>query len=149
MNTNLNADHSSLYETDYLKWIEANLEKLRFQEYDKVDWENLIEEIEDLGRTERRSLEDNLVALFLHLLKWQYQPEKRTGSWKGSISEHRRRIRKALKESPGLKPYFEEILAECYSDAVQQASDETGLAIETFPDHCLYTTTEVLETNLR
>lgn len=148
MNTNLKADHSSLYETDYLKWIETTLEKLRYHEYDQVDWENLIEEIEDMGRSERRSLESNLVVLFLHLLKWQYQPQNRTGSWKGSIIEHRRRIRKALKESPSLKPYFEEILAECYSDAVQQASGETGLSIKAFSDRCSYTTVEILEGNL-
>lgn len=66
-----------------------------------------------------------------HLLKWQYQPELRSGSWKGSIVEHRRRIRKALKESPSLKLYLEEVFAECYSEAVEQASAELRVSLTT------------------
>lgn len=123
-----------LYETDYLSWVETTAEKLRVQDYSNIDWENLIEEIEDVGRSERRSLESNLIVILTHLLKWQYQPESRSGSWKGSITEHRRRIRKALKESRSLKPYLEEVFAECYSDAVEQASAETELPVETFRD---------------
>lgn len=138
-------DVSHLYNTDYLRWIETTVEKLRDRHYDRIDWENLIDEIEDMGRSERRSLESNLIIVLIHLLKWQYQPEFRSGSWKGSIVEHRRRIRKALKESPSLKPYLEEILADCYLDAVEQASAETGLSVETFPQACPYTSTEALE----
>jgi Domain of unknown function DUF29 len=147
MNINLEANRHSLYETDYLKWIETTVEKLREQDYSNIDWENLIEEFEDMGRSERRSLESNLVVILLHLLKWQYQPELKSGSWKSSIAEHRRRIRKALKDSPSLKPYLEEVLAECYWDAIEQASAETGLPEATFPQLCPYTSTEVLDSN--
>lgn len=147
MNINLEANRHSLYETDYLQWIETTVEKLREQDYSNIDWENLIEEFEDMGRSERRSLESNLVVILLHLLKWQYQPERRSGSWKGSIAEHRRRIRKALKDSPSLKPYLEEIFAECYLDAIEQASAETGLPEATFPQLCPYTSTEALDSN--
>ena len=128
-------ERQTLYEADYLRWIETTVEKLRSQDYADVDWENLIEEIEDMGRSERRSLESNLIVVLLHLLKWQYQPEHRSGTWEGSIIEHRRRIKKALKESPSLKPYFESIFAECYTEAVKQAKAETGLPLETFPMH--------------
>lgn len=144
MKTELEANQYSLYETDYLRWIETTMEKLRVQDYSNIDWENLIEEIEDMGRNERRSLESNLVVL-THLLKWQYQPEFSSGSWKGSIAEHRRRIRKALKESPSLEPYLEKVFVECYSDAVEQAIAETELPVETFPQSCPYTSTEVLD----
>ncbi|HAX77002.1 MAG TPA: DUF29 domain-containing protein [Cyanobacteria bacterium UBA11372] len=147
MKINLEANRHSLYETDYLKWIETTVEKLREQDYSNIDWENLIEEFEDMGRSERRSLESNLVVILLHLLKWQFQPELRSGSWKGSIAEHRRRIRKALKDSPSLKPYLEEIFAECYLDAIEQASAETGLPEATFPQLCPYTSTEALDSN--
>ena len=147
MKINLEANRHSLYETDYLKWIETTVEKLREQDYSNIDWENLIEEFEDIERSERRSLESNLVVILLHLLKWQYQPELRSGSWKGSIAEHRRRIRKALKDSPSLKPYLEEIFAECYLDAIEQASAETGLPEATFPQLCPYTSTEALDSN--
>ncbi len=88
----------TLYETDYLQWIETTIRKLRSQDYAGVDWENLIEEIEDMGRSEQRRLESNLIVVLLHLLKWQYQFECRSGSWAGSIVEHRRRIKKANQE---------------------------------------------------
>lgn len=145
MTRELEANPHSLYETDYLKWIETTVKKLRVQDYSNIDWENLIEEIEDMGRSERRSLESNLVVVLTHLLKWQYQPAFRSGSWKGSIAEHRRRIRKAIKESPSLKSYLEEVFTECYSDAVEQASAETELPVETFPQECPYTSTDVLD----
>ncbi|MCC3464907.1 MAG: DUF29 domain-containing protein, partial [Microcoleus sp. PH2017_06_SFM_O_A] len=99
MTTKLEVDRHKLYDTDYLRWIETTVEKLRSRDYSNIDWENLIEEIEDMGRSERRSLESNLVVIILHLLKWQFQPDRRSGSWKASIAEHRRRIRKAVKDS--------------------------------------------------
>lgn len=134
----LKSDRLTLYETDYQQWIETTVEKLHSRDYANVDWDNLIEEIEDMGRSERRSLESNLIVVLLLLLKWQYQPERRSGSWEGSIIEHRRRIKKALKESPSLKPYLESILAESYVEAVKQALAETGLPLETFPLECPY-----------
>ncbi|MGK7884657.1 MAG: DUF29 domain-containing protein [Crocosphaera sp.] len=136
---------SNLYETDYLQWIESNLEKLRQKNYQEVDWENLLEEIEDMGKRERRALESNLIVLLLHLLKWQYQPEKRTGSWERSILEHRRRIKKALKESPSLKPYLSTIIDESYSEAIKQAKAETQLPLETFPQQCPYPLISILD----
>lgn len=147
MSAKLDVNQQKLYESDYMKWIETTVENLRLRDCSNIDWENLIEEIEDMGRSERRSLESNLVVLLLHLLKWQFQPDKRSGSWKGSIAEHRRRIRKTIEDSPSLKPYLEGVLSECYSDALEQAIAETGLSIETFPQLCLYTSAEVLDSN--
>ena len=145
MTTKIDVDRHKLYDTDYLRWIETTVEKLRIRDFSNIDWENLIAEIEDMGRSERRSLESNLVVILLHLLEWQFQPDRRSGSWKVSIVEHRRRIRKTLKASPSLKPYLEEVLVECYADAVEQASAETGLSVETFPQLCIYTAVEVLD----
>ncbi len=147
MATEVETNQQSLYETDYLKWIETTVHKLQVRDYSNIDWKNLIEEIGDMGRSERRSLESNLIVILIHLLKWQYQPELRSGSWKGSIVEHRRRIRKALKESPSLKPYLEEVFAECYADAVEEATAQTGLSVEIFPQVCPYTSLEVLDSN--
>jgi hypothetical protein len=137
-------DNLNLYEVDYLQWIETTVSKLRDRNYSDVDWENLSEEIEDMGRSERRSLESNLIVVLLYLLKWQYQPEYRSGSWAGSIIEHRRRIKKAIKESPSLKPYLEEIFSESYLEAVKQAKAETGLPSLTFPQQCPYKLTQVI-----
>jgi hypothetical protein len=109
MTTELQPNQHSLYETNYLQWIETTVEKLRQKDYGAIDWENLIDEISDIARSERKSLKSNLTIVLLHLLKWQFQPQLRSGSWKGSIVEHRRHIREDLKDSPSLKPYLETI----------------------------------------
>jgi hypothetical protein len=134
-----------LYTTDYLQWIEATVEKLRQQDYANVDWQNLIEEIEDMGRSERKSLKSNFIVIVLHLLKWQYQPSMRGGSWAGSIVEHRRRVGDAIAESPSLKPYLEQTYPQWYNDALRQAIAETQLPQETFPTACPYTLAEILD----
>jgi hypothetical protein len=140
----LKGDRQTLYETDYLQWIKTTVKKLRFGDYTNVDWENLIEEFEDIGRSERRSLKSNLIVVLVHLLKWQFQPEHRSGSWEGSIIEHRRRIREAILESPSLQAYLESIFVECYPQAVKQAKGETRLPLEAFPQQCPYGLLEVL-----
>jgi hypothetical protein len=134
-----------LYTTDYLQWIETTVEKLREQDYANVDWHNLIEEIEDMGRSERKSLKSNLIVIVLHLLKWQYQPNLRGGSWAGSIVEHRRRVGDAIAESPSLKPYLEQAYLKWYNDALRQAIAETQLPKETFPIACPYALTDILD----
>ncbi len=145
MKAELQTDQPNLYETDYLVWVEKTTEQLKQRDFAAVDWESLIEEIEAMGRSERRSLENNFVVILLHLLKWQYQPDRRSGSWKGSITEHRRRVRKALKESPSLKSYLDDILAECYADAARIASDETGLSTKALPIDCPYPWAQILD----
>ena len=147
MTTELEASRKNLYEADFLQWIETTVEQLKAQDYANVDWENLVDEIETMGRSERSSLKSNLVVVLMHLLKWQYQSERRSNSWKGSIAEHRRRIRNELKDSPSLKPYLEEIFDECYVDAVEQAIAETDLPVETFPRSCPYTISTTLDSS--
>lgn len=147
MTTELQVNPKSLYETDFVRWVELTVEQLRTQNYAEVDWTNLIEEIEDMSRRERRGLESNLVVVLLHLLKWQYQPEGRTGSWRGSIREHRRRVNRDLKDSPSLVPYLQTIFAEAYTSAREQAADETDLPLDTFPLECSYTPEQTLDAN--
>jgi hypothetical protein len=144
MTTELQASQQSLYDADFVRWVETTVAQLRDQNYACVDWANLIEEIEDMSRRERKSLKSNLVVLLLHLLKWQYQPECRSGSWRGSMREHRRRINDDLKDSPSLVPYLQEVLADCYANAREQAADETSLEVETFPLTCPYTLEQLL-----
>jgi len=135
----------ALYETDYLQWIEATVQRIQSQDYGAVDWENLVEEIEDMGRRERQSLESNFIVLAIHLLKWQFQPQQRSGSWKSSVIEHRRRVNKALKDSPSLNSYLIGLAAECYKEAVEQATAETGLPLEEFPLDCPYELADMLK----
>jgi Domain of unknown function DUF29 len=147
MSTELKVNQNALYAADFVRWAETTAEQLRTQNYACVDWANLIEEIEDMSRRERKSLKSNLVVILLHLLKWQYQPEFRSGSWRGSIREHRRRINDDLKDSPSLMPYLQDIFAESYANAREQAADETGLPVETFPSTSPYSSSQSLDSN--
>ena len=80
MTAELQADETNLYATDFVRWVETVVAQLQAQDYASVDWGNLIEEIGEMSRRERKSLKSNLVVILLHLLKWQYQPEARSGS---------------------------------------------------------------------
>jgi hypothetical protein len=97
-----------------------------------------------LGRRDRRELANRLVVLLHHLLKWQFQPSMRSGSWRGTLAEQRLRIRRLLQDSPSLRSILEGAIDDCYSDAVIQASAETGLTIETFPVDCPYPIESIL-----
>jgi hypothetical protein len=136
--------NSYLYEQDFYLWIETTTKQLKEGRFSEVDLENLIEEIECMGRSEKRALESNLVILLMHLLKYKYHPEKRTNSWLSTIFEHRRRLNKNLQDSPSLKKYFAENFMECYQDARQLAALETGLTLDTFPVESFLTADECL-----
>ena len=123
----------NLYDRDYCLWLETTAQLLKNRQLNDIDFEHLIEEIEAMGRSEKNALESNLMVILMHLLKYKYQPEKRSNSWKYTLREHRNRIKKAFKSSPSLKPYFETIFSDCYQEARKLAADETGLSLETFP----------------
>jgi hypothetical protein len=139
------ANHlSTLYEQDYYLWLETTAKLLRDGQLSALDAANLLEEIEDMGRSEKRAVYSNLKILLMHLLKYRYQPEKRSNSWIASIVEHQQRLKKAFKESPSLQPYFTEVFNECYQDARELAAAETGLAIDWFPVETPFTPEEIL-----
>ena len=133
-----------LYKTDFYLWLRETINLLRKGEVEKLDIENLAEEIEDIGNNRKDALESNLIRVLQHLLKWKYQPQKRTNSWKASITEHSLRLNKALKKSPSLKPYFQDVFGECYQDARLITSQETGLDICIFPETCPFEQVNVL-----
>ncbi|BAY76908.1 hypothetical protein NIES25_33660 [Nostoc linckia NIES-25] len=99
--------NSHLYDQDFYLWIDTTAKQLKEGRFSEVDLENPIEEIECMGRSEKHALASNLVVLLMHLLKYKYQPEKRSNIWKVTIREHRRRLRITFKDSPSLKPYFQ------------------------------------------
>lgn len=134
----------TLYEKDYYLWLENTVQLLKDGQLSALDTNHLIEEIEDMGISQKNALESNLIVLLMHLLKWKYQPQKQTGSWRSSIREHRRRILKTFRNSPSLKRYFEETFDEAYQEARLQASDETELPLDTFPSECPFTQEEIL-----
>ncbi|MBD2293675.1 DUF29 domain-containing protein [Anabaena sphaerica FACHB-251] len=136
--------NTNLYDQDFYLWIETTAKQLKAGNFAEIDLENLIEEIESMGRSEKHALESNLVILLMHLLKYKYQPEKLTNSWKSTIREHRRRLTRSFKDSPSLKAYFQEVFMECYQDARKLASDETGLELDIFPVESPFNTDECL-----
>ena len=144
MATDRQTSQKSLYEGDFIRWVETTVEQLRAGDYRHVDWPNLIDEIEDMSRRECKALKSNLIVILLHLLKWQYQPDHRSGSWQGSLREHRRHIKDDLRDSASLVPYLQKVLADCYTNASKQTADETGLPLETFPENCPYTSEHIL-----
>lgn len=146
---------ASLYDQDFVAWTERMAQALERRDFSALDLENLIEEVQDLGKRDKRDVESDLYILLTHLLKWQYQPSCRSypgtknewyeNSWPRTISEHRRRIRKFLKDSPSLRKVLIEELDDSYTDARKEASQQTGLDINVFPGNCEYTQEQILD----
>ncbi|TAF10118.1 MAG: DUF29 domain-containing protein [Nostocales cyanobacterium] len=139
-----NLTNSNLYNEDFYLWIETTAKQLKNGKFAEIDLTNLIEEIESMGRSEKRALKSNLLVVLMHLLKYKFQPEKRSNSWLSTIFEHRRKLKEELTESPSLKTYFSDIFNECYQDARKQASLETGLSLDTFLVDSTFTIEESL-----
>jgi hypothetical protein len=135
----------TLYDTDFQLWLEQQSQLLHDRRYEALDAENLLEELVSLGKRDRRSLESYLEVLFTHLLKWEFQPEQRSGSWRGSISNSRLKISKILRDSPSLKNYILEVWQSAYESGRRIAADETELAIEHFPPTCPYDLEQALD----
>lgn len=136
---------SAQYEQDFYTWALEQAELLRLRRFDQVDWENVIEELADLGRSEYRALVSALEQLTLHLLKWQYQPTRRSRSWRLSIDKQRLQIERLLEESPGLRSRLESAVAMGYKYGRKGAAKETGLAVNGFPECCPYSWAQLMD----
>ncbi|MBD2188183.1 DUF29 domain-containing protein [Pseudanabaena mucicola] len=130
------------YDHDFYAWTQEQSRLLRTGQLQLIDIQHLAEEIEDMGRAERRELESRLEILLMHLLKWQFQPSKRSRSWQLTIKEQRLRLQKHLKQNPSLKAAIADVFDDAYQLAVVSAERETGLDI--FPDICPYLIEQVL-----
>ena len=135
---------STLYDEDFMLWLENNIDLLKNGKFNQLDLDNLIEELESMGKSNKKAMWSNLMILLMHLLKYKYQKDYRSNSWRFTIIEHRKRIKRDFKDSPSLRPYFNQIFTECYQDARDLASQETGLPLKTFPPECPFTQIEVL-----
>ena len=140
---------AGLYERDFNLWVEKQVALLEAGAFQRLDLEDLIEEIRDMARRQRKAIRSDLIVVLTRLLKWQHQPEQRSTSWTGSILEHRRRIRDEIEESPSLAGYPGEVFERCYRDAREQASAEAGLPVATFPEQCPYTLEQALDPTSR
>lgn len=138
---------ASLYETDLHAWAMQNAALIRSGRLGEADLMNIAEELESMGRSERRALANRLAVLLMHLLKWRYPPALRGKSWQATIKEQRRQVMKLLQDSPSLKPNLPVILADVYEDAVLMAIAETHLDETTFPSNCPFSLEQVLDQN--
>jgi len=137
----------NIYKQDYYMWLNITAQQLRDRQFHNVDLDNLIEEIEAMSGSQRRELKNRLIVLLMHLLKYQYQPSRRSSSWVRTIWEQFYQIESLLEDSPSLKPYYLEIFAETYSKAVRFASAETKLPIKTFPSDSPFSPEDVINSD--
>ena len=124
------------YDQDFYAWTQNQAQLLRAGRFDVLDLQQIAEELEDMGRTEKRALENRLEILVMHLLKWQHQPNLRSRSWQLIIKEQRLWVQNLLEDNPSLQPYLCQCLDKIYRLAVIAAERETGLNL--FPDICPY-----------
>lgn len=147
MTTTLTTSSPFLYDQDFNLWVESTVELLQQKRFDQLDIENVIAELERMGNNDKKSIKSNLRILLMHLLKWQYQPDKRTNSWRTTIKEHRNRLEDDFADSPSLKNYFLEVFEQCYQKARDLASSETGLSLSVFPVECPFNPDLVLKSD--
>jgi Domain of unknown function DUF29 len=136
-----------LYEQDETAWLEAMAELIRLGRLDELDYPNLAEYLADMARRDRREVESRLTVLIARVLKWIHQPDRRSGSWKGTIIAQRQEL-EGLVSRGVLRIHAEAVLAGVYYKAVERAAAETGLPAENFPVTCPYTLNELLSADL-
>jgi len=131
------ADLKSLYETDYALWLDRTIADLKERKLDSIDWENLVEEIDGLSKSEKRALRSYLRQLLLHLLKRKYVkiPECYNG-WEREIANFRLEIKLYLKESPSLLNYFHEVFSEVFQEALMLLTKDKDYKGFVFPKEC-------------
>jgi hypothetical protein len=133
------------YDTDFYGWALEQAHLLRAGRLSEADVEHIAEEIESMGRGERRELVNRLAVLLLHLLKWAYQPERRGKSWRLTIEEQRRQLRRHLRDNPSLQANLDEAIADAHGDAVLRAEAETDLPRDVFPWSCPYSFDQIVD----
>lgn len=135
---------TTAYESDIVAWANEQATFIRAGRFDLLDLEHIAEEIEDVGKSEQRELANRMAVLLAHLLKWEYQPERRGNSWQRTITEQRKRVQLRLLATPSLTSKLNDSdwWADVWADAVSQTIAETG--IDSLPDTCPWSVEEIL-----
>jgi hypothetical protein len=133
------------YNSDFYGWTQQQADLLRTGRLSDLDVENLLEEVETMGRSEKRELDSRLTVLLAHLLKWQYQPVRRGNSWRLTIESQRIKFVDVLDDNPSLKPQLDAILAHAYKQARIDAAQETGMDKTVFPGNCPWDFLQLLD----
>ncbi|TPQ24987.1 DUF29 domain-containing protein [Methylomonas koyamae] len=133
------------YESDFYGWTQEQAGLIRSGRFSDLDIANILEEIESMGRSEKRALDSRLTVLLAHLLKWHYQPGRRGKSWQLTIEVQRISFVDVLDDNPSLKPQLPAILSHAYAKARIEAAKETGLDKTTFPVDCPWDWSAILD----
>lgn len=133
------------YQQDFYQWTQEQAGHLKAGRLSGLDIENLIEEIEAMGRSEKRALDSRLTVLLMHLLKWKYQPIYRGRSWELTIKGQRLKVQSLLKDNPSLKPQLSALIGSAYESARIDASKETGIDETQFPETCPWTFEQIID----
>ena len=131
------------YQKDFYSWTCEQAELLRAGRFNELDVFNLVEEIETMGRSEKRELQSRLMVLLVHLLKWQYQPARRGRSWTLTIKGQRINLEDVVNDNPGLKPQLLDLLSNAYRLAIVEVSKQTMLEESIFPVKCPWTLDQI------
>jgi Domain of unknown function DUF29 len=138
---------SELYEADETAWLDAMAELIDRDRLNDLDYPHLREYLSDMAKRDRREVDSRLTTLLVHLLKWEFQPDHRTRSWRGTIVEQRHELEGAA-GSGVLRNHAEAVLPKAYAKAVERAAAETGLPVQSFPAECPYTIEQLLTEDL-
>ncbi len=133
------------YEQDFYAWLMHNARLIREGQFAEVDSEHVAEELESMGRSEKRELVSRLTVLLTHLLKWCYQPDRRSRSWQYTIEEQRQKVCEVLEDSPSLRHEIDTTVSRAYDRALLRACQEPHLDKTTFPALCPYTIDQILD----
>ncbi len=136
--------NAAAYDVDFFAWTQEQARLLRAGKFSQLDSANIAEELESMGRSDRRQIESRLVVLLTHLLKWQIQVGFRSRSWSATMREQREQIRDLLEDSPSLQPAVASMRPALYVRARRIAADETGLAEASFPTECPFTPEQIM-----
>ena len=135
----------TLYDRDFYAWANEQAALLRAGKLADADLAHIAEEIESMGRTEKRELVNRLAVLLAHLLKWQFQSTARSTSRRLTMEEQRRQLVRHLRDNPSLKAKLSEALEDAYGDAILSATRETGFDRTTFPTECPWTFEQIMD----
>ncbi|PZU98690.1 MAG: DUF29 domain-containing protein [Leptolyngbya sp.] len=137
--------HANLYETDFYAWTVEQTKLLKEGDFKHLDLVNLVEEIASLGQQQRQELENRLAVLLGHLLKWEFQPDRRSKSWRATIREQRRTAQRLLQQNLRLKPYLAEAIAVAYESGLDLVVRETPLDYPDLPTDCPYNPKQIFD----
>jgi HD-GYP domain-containing protein (c-di-GMP phosphodiesterase class II) len=133
------------YQEDYFGWLRENAQLIREGKFSEIDAENIAEELESMGKSEKRELSNRLTVLLLHLLKWRFQTAKRSKSWRNTIAVQRIDIQELLEDSPSLTAEIADKIGIAYEKAKLAAEVETGIEKRNFPENCPFTVEQILD----